>query len=271
MRLIYPPGKIVNGEVIFKGEDLLGKDEKGMRQIRGNDISMIFQEPMTSLNPVYTVGKQISNIITLHQKTSGKEAMEKALEMLHFVQLPDPEAKLKQYPHELSGGMQQRVMIAMALSCHPSLLIADEPTTYLDVTVERQILNFIKGLKQKLRMSILFITHDLGITAEMADDVATMYAGHIVEYAPVKEFFKRPFHPYTCGLLRSLPHAFARGKKLAVIPGTVASLISPPKGCIFRPRCGYATEICREKEPELIGREGRLVACHNALKGDLDG
>ena len=265
MRLVpSPPGKIVGGEILYRGEDLLKLNGAAMRKIRGNEISMIFQEPMTSLNPVFTIGNQIGEAIHLHQGLGKRETREKTIEMLRLVKMADPESKVDDYPHQLSGGMRQRVMIAMALSCNPSLLIADEPTTALDVTIQAQILELIKELQEKLGMSLLLITHDLGVVAEQADEVAIMYAGKLVERAQAKAIFNRPLHPYTVGLLNSLPGA--RGKKkrrLEAIPGVVPSLLELPSGCHFRDRCPKAAGICAEAEPELIEKEkDHWAACY---------
>lgn len=264
MRLIQPPGRVVGGKVIFEGKDLLKNTEAEMEKIRGRRISMVFQEPMTALNPVFTIGEQMSDVIRLHQGIeSKKEANEKLLELLRLVRLPDPEDKLKAYPHELSGGMQQRIMIAMALSCRPSLLIADEPTTALDVTIEAQIMELIKELKEQLQMSILYITHNLALVAQSCNKVAVMYAGDLVEYSFVKEFFKDPKHPYTFGLLKSIPTRDKRGLKLESIEGTVPNLVNPPPGCRFHPRCPQAMKVCREKKPELIETSRmHFVSCH---------
>jgi len=263
MRLIAtPPGRIASGEIIFNGEDLLKKSEAEMRKIRGNDISMIFQEPMTSLNPVFTVGDQIAEAITLHQGLSKKAALEKTVEMLRLVGIPLPEKRVREYPHQMSGGMRQRVMIAMALSCNPQLLIADEPTTALDVTIQAQILELMKKLKDELGMAIMLITHDLGVIAEMAERVVVMYAGKVVEEGDVHSLFRNPLHPYTEGLLRSIPRIDTPQTRLHVIEGVVPSPLHFPKGCRFHPRCPYATDLCREKEPELtVAGEGRLVSC----------
>ncbi len=235
-----------------------------MRKIRGNEISMIFQEPMTSLNPVFTIGNQIGEAIHLHQGLGKRETREKTIEMLRLVKMADPGSRVDDYPHQLSGGMRQRVMIAMALSCNPSLLIADEPTTALDVTIQAQILELIKELQEKLGMSLLLITHDLGVVAEQADEVAIMYAGKLVERAQAKAIFNRPLHPYTVGLLNSLPGA--RGKKkrrLEAIPGVVPSLLELPSGCHFRDRCPKAAGICAEAEPELVEKEkDHWAACY---------
>jgi len=266
MRLIAsPPGKIVGGEIFYRGRDLLRLNNEEMRKIRGNEISMIFQEPMTSLNPVFTVGNQIGEAIKLHQGLGKKETRAKTIEMLRLVKIADPESRVDAYPHQLSGGMRQRIMIAMALSCNPSLLIADEPTTALDVTIQAQILELIKELQQKIGgMALLLITHDLGVVAEQADDVAIMYAGKIVEKTSAPAIFARPLHPYTIGLLLSLPGTGgAKKKRLDAIPGMVPSPLNLPSGCRFRDRCPKAAGICAEGEPELLEKEaGHWVACH---------
>ncbi|MBB6097658.1 oligopeptide/dipeptide ABC transporter ATP-binding protein [Deinobacterium chartae] len=263
MRLIAsPPGKIVEGEINFKGKDGKVKDitklsEAEMRKIRGNDISMIFQEPMTSLNPVYTVGDQIAEAIMLHQGKSRKEAMDMAAGMLELVGIPAPKKRIHEYPHQMSGGMRQRVMIAMALSCNPALLIADEPTTALDVTIQAQILDLMRKLQQEIGMSILFITHNLGVVAEMADRVVVMYGGRVVEEGDVIEIFKAPKHPYTMGLLNSIPRvdyqALDEGHKgrLEAIPGNVPNPLNLPPGCAFEPRCKFAIEDCKKAVPPL--------------------
>ncbi len=264
LRLVaWPPGRIVSGRILFDGEDLLTKTESEMRDIRGNKISMIFQEPMTSLNPVYTVGDQIAEAIRLHQGKERKEAWDQAVEFLRLVGIPLPERRVKEYPHQLSGGMRQRVMIAMALSCNPSLLIADEPTTALDVTIQAQILELMKKLKQDFGMSILLITHDLGVIAEMAERVVVMYAGRIVEEAAVDDLFTTPFHPYTKGLLDSIPRLDTARGRLHVITGTVPDLTRLPGGCAFHPRCPEARPKCREEAPPLepLGGNGRQAAC----------
>lgn len=256
MRLIpQPPGKIVGGEILYRGRDLLKLSSEEMRKIRGNEISMIFQEPMTSLNPVYTVGNQIMEAVELHQGLGSRESRNKAIEMLKLVGIPAPEKRVDDYPHQLSGGMRQRVMIAMALSCNPSLLIADEPTTALDVTIQAQILDLLRDLQQKVGLGLILITHDLGVVAEMADEVVVMYAGKVVEQAPVREVFARPKMPYTRGLLNSIPslHPTAVGakKRLEAIPGIVPSLLDLPKGCRFQERCVHVVDACRGAEPEL--------------------
>ena len=266
MRLIpSPPGKIVGGEIFYRGRDLLRLNNEAMRRIRGNEISMIFQEPMTSLNPVFTVGNQIGEAIKLHQGLGKRETRQKTIEMLRLVKIADPESRVDSYPHQLSGGMRQRVMIAMALSCNPSLLIADEPTTALDVTIQAQILELIKELQQKIGgMALLLITHDLGVVSEQADNVAIMYAGKIVERSSTRAIFNRPFHPYTMGLLNSLPGIGGlKKKRLDAIPGMVPSPLHLPSGCRFRDRCPRAQEICAQTEPPLEEKEpGHTVACY---------
>ncbi len=270
MRLIpNPPGKIISGEIIFHGENLLKKSEEEMRLIRGDKISMIFQEPMTSLNPVFTVGDQISEAITLHQKTDEAEARKRTVEMLHLVGIPEPERRYRQYPHELSGGMRQRVMIAMALSSNPDLLISDEATTALDVTIQAQILDLMRGLQKKLGMAILIITHNLAVVAEMAETIAIAYAGKIVENASAREIFKSPRHPYTYGLLQSIPKFAERrtNEPLPAIEGMVPSPYHMPNGCRFNPRCPFATEKCRAEEPELVElTPGHLVRCFHPIE-----
>ncbi|MBU9723578.1 MULTISPECIES: ABC transporter ATP-binding protein [Bacillaceae] len=251
LKLIGHPGKIKGGEILFNDQNLVESSEKEMRKIRGNRISMIFQEPMTSLNPVYTVGQQISESYSIHQGLSKKESKKKVIEMLKLVGIPSPEKRINQYPFELSGGMRQRVMIAMALACRPELLIADEPTTALDVTIQAQILELIRELQDELGMSVIFITHDLGVVAETCDYVAVMYCGKVVEYADVKTLFKNPRHPYTVGLLNSLPRSDMDQEELIPIKGTVPSPDDMPEGCRFAPRCPFATDLCREKLPNL--------------------
>jgi peptide/nickel transport system ATP-binding protein len=266
MRLIpSPPGKIVGGEIFYRGRDLLRLNNEAMRRIRGNEISMIFQEPMTSLNPVFTVGNQIGEAIKLHQGLGKRETRQKTIDMLRLVKIADPESRVDSYPHQLSGGMRQRVMIAMALSCNPSLLIADEPTTALDVTIQAQILELMKELQQKIGgMALLLITHDLGVVSEQADNVAIMYAGKIVERSSTRAIFNRPFHPYTVGLLNSLPGIGGlKKKRLDAIPGMVPSPLHLPSGCRFRDRCPRAQEICAQTEPPLEEKEpGHTVACY---------
>ncbi len=265
MRLISsPPGKIVGGEILLRGRNLLELNREEMRKMRGNEISMVFQEPMTSLNPVFTIGNQIAEAIRLHQGLGRRETREKVIEMLRLVKIADPETRISDYPHQLSGGMRQRVMIAMALSCNPSLLIADEPTTALDVTIQAQILELMKELQERLGMALLLITHDLGVVAEQAHEVAIMYAGKVVERALPKEIFSRPLHPYTVGLLNSVPGIKGEKKKrLDAIPGVVPSPLELPGGCRFRDRCPKAGGICAGAEPELVEKQkGHWVACY---------
>ena len=264
LRLLQEPaGKVVGGEILFKGDNLLNKSKKQMMGIRGNNISMIFQEPMTSLNPTLTCGEQIAESIRIHQKLKRKEAWIKAVDMLRLVGIPSPEKRAKQYPFELSGGMRQRVMIAIALSCNPELLIADEPTTALDVTIQAQILDLMKKLQSELGTSLMLITHDLGVVAEMCDKVAVMYCGKIVEYADVKTIFTDPKHPYTIGLLHSVPkHDQDYEGDLSVIKGSVPSPFNLPAGCAFAPRCPHARDICHSKQPELEETtNGEQVRC----------
>lgn len=253
LRLVQsPPGKIAGGSILFEGEDLLRKSEAEMRKIRGNDIAMVFQEPMTSLNPVHTCGQQIAETIQLHQGLSQTKAMKRAIEMLGLVGVSVPSRRVREYPFQLSGGMRQRVMIAMALACKPRLLIADEPTTALDVTIQAQILELMKSLKKELGMAIMLITHDLGVVAEMSQRVVVMYAGRVVEEADVKSLFDEPLHPYTEGLLRSIPRLNRPKDRLHVIPGQVPNLLNLPTGCPFHPRCLYCQDICRTERPELV-------------------
>ena len=269
MRLIDKPGKIVGGEVIFKGEDLLKKTEEEMRKIRGSEIAMIFQEPMTSLNPVFTIGNQIIEAILLHQDLSEEEAEKRTIELLNLVGIPEPERRFAQYPHELSGGMRQRAMIAMAISCNPDLLISDEATTALDVTIQAQILELMKDLQKKIGMAVLFITHDLALVAEMANNIAVTYTGKIVEYSDARSVFKNPKHPYTYGLLRSVPNLLSEETKveLPAIEGMVPSPYHMPQGCHFNPRCPFATEICRKEMPELNELEPHhLVRCFHPVE-----
>ncbi|MFD1781009.1 ABC transporter ATP-binding protein [Fredinandcohnia salidurans] len=263
LRLIpSPPGKIADGQILFKGEDLVTLPENEMRKIRGNEISMIFQEPMTSLNPVIPVGEQIAEAIRLHQNAGKKEAWNKAVDMLKLVGIPSPEKRAKQEPFQLSGGMRQRVMIAMALSCNPEVLIADEPTTALDVTIQAQILELIKDLQTKLGMGVIMITHDLGVVAETCDTVTVMYAGNIVEHAPTARLFASPRHPYTKGLLESLPKIHEDLEELYTIEGSVPSPYDMPVGCRFASRCPFQQPICHEKQPGLLEQnDGVKVRC----------
>ncbi|GIN14585.1 peptide ABC transporter ATP-binding protein [Shouchella clausii] len=262
LNLLSHPGKVVGGEILFKGDDLLKKTPAQMRKIRGNEISMIFQEPMTSLNPTFTVGQQISESFRIHENLSKKEARTRSIEMLKLVGIPSPEKRIDQYPFELSGGMRQRVMIAIALACNPDLLIADEPTTALDVTIQAQILELIKDLQNRLGMSVIMITHDLGVVAETCDNVAVMYGGQVVEYASVQDLFTKPRHPYTVGLMQSLPrHDEDVEGDLSIIKGSVPAPADMPKGCRFAPRCPFASDICKEL-PELeTNEDGSQIRC----------
>jgi peptide/nickel transport system ATP-binding protein len=269
MRLVpIPPGEIAGGRVLFRGRDLLALPEPEMRHIRGNEIGMIFQEPMSSLNPLLTVGEQISEVVRLHQGLGRTAARQRAIEMLGRVNIPDPERRAREYPHRLSGGMRQRVMIAMALACRPALLIADEPTTALDVTIQAQILHLIRALQIEMSMSVLFITHNLGVVAQVADRVAVMYAGRIVEQGDVRTVFAAPLHPYTRALLRSIPRVEAVGRdpshRLLSIPGQVPSPVALPPGCSYAPRCPLADDVCRTAMPplaEVIAEHD--VRCHH--------
>lgn len=265
MRLIAtPPGKYESGEILFYGEDLLKKSEGEMRGIRGNSISMIYQEPMTSLNPVFTIGMQIMESLMLHKKLTRKQAKQETINILSLVGVPDPQQRISEYPHQLSGGMRQRVMIAMALCCEPELLIADEPTTALDVTIQAQILELMIKLKNELGMAILFITHDMGVVAEIAQRVIIMYGGKIVEEGKVEDIFNNPLHPYTIGLLSCIPRIESKKKKLNIISGSVPSPDKYPNGCRFYPRCEYTKEICTKIEPDLREIGSSKVACHLA-------
>ena len=269
MKLIpQPPGRIVEGEISYNGTDLVTLPANRMRKIRGKEISMIFQEPMTSLNPVMTIGRQISEALMLHGAALRKRARARTLEMLQLVGIPDPEERVKEYPHQLSGGMRQRAMIAMALACNPKVLIADEPTSALDVTIQAQILELMASLRHKLGTAMILITHDLGVVAETADRVIVMYAGRKVEEATVEELFAQPLHPYTRGLMRSIPrlalmrHGTASAGRLQEIPGTVPALSALPAGCAFAPRCAFASDICRREYPRYEEkRAGHRAAC----------
>ncbi len=263
--IAMPPGRIVSGKILWQGRDLVPLAADAMRKIRAREISMVFQEPMTSLNPVLTVGEQIAEVLRLHEGLSRRAALDRAVEMLRLVHIPNPQRRVHEYPHQFSGGMRQRVMIAMALACNPKLVIADEPTTALDVTIQAQILDLIAEMKERLGMAVMLITHAMGVVAEVAQRVVVMYAGKVVEEAPVGELFANPRHPYTQGLIRSIPRldrAGAGKTRLEAIPGTVPSLLSPPPGCRFAPRCRYATEACLAAEPALreVAPEHR-VAC----------
>jgi peptide/nickel transport system ATP-binding protein len=266
-----PPGEITNGQILFEGIDLLRLSDEKMRRIRGNDISMIFQEPMTSLNPVFTIGFQLSEVLKLHRGMNNKEALQESISMLNYVGIPRAEEVVNEYPFALSGGMKQRSMIAMALACNPKVLIADEPTTALDVTIQAQILELMKKLQREFDSAILFITHDLGVIAEMADRVIVMYAGLILEEATVEDLFETPLHPYTIGLMNSKPDLNIREKRLHVIPGNVPNLTNLPTGCAFHPRCEFAIDKCRDIMPPLEEHSpGRKVRCWVVNEGERD-
>ena len=260
-----PPGKIVAGQILYQGRDLAPLNTKEMDRIRAKDIAMVFQEPMTSLNPVYTIGEQIAEVVRRHERLGRKAAIDKTIEMLRLVQIPNPDKRFNDYPHQFSGGMRQRVMIAMALSCNPKLLIADEPTTALDVTIQAQILELLQDMKERFGMAIMLITHAMGVVAETAQRVVVMYAGKVIEEAPVDQLFANPRHPYTQGLIRSIPRidtAATKKARLEAIPGVVPSLLRPPPGCRFAARCRYAVAECRASAPPLIDTGGgHKVAC----------
>ena len=263
MRLLQtPPGHYAGGQILFEDEDILTRSEAEMRRIRGSKISMIFQEPMSSLNPVLTIGYQIMESIRVHQHIGKESARKKAIEMLSLVGITDPEKRLKEYPHQMSGGMRQRVMIAIALSCNPQLLIADEPTTALDVTIQAQILRLLKALREKTGMAIMLITHDLGVVAEMADEVVVLYAGKVMERGTLLDIFDDPQHPYTKGLIECIPKIDERRERLITIEGTVPKLGEFPTGCRFSTRCPHCQSICRTVPPEFQGENGHLFACH---------
>ena len=268
MQLIpNPPGRITGGEILYHGKDLVKASEKEMQKIRGNEISMIFQEPMTSLNPIIKCGKQIAESLRLHRGMKKKEAMEEAVRMMRAVGIANPEVRVHEYPHQMSGGMRQRVMIAMALACQPQILIADEPTTALDVTIQAQILDLIRELNESMGTSVVFITHDLGVVSELCDTVIVMYTGHIVEQAPVKELFESPKHPYTKGLLNAIPKITRERNPLETIEGMVPNPTERIEGCSFSPRCPYATDQCRKAEPPMAElSDGRLVRCWQYAK-----
>jgi oligopeptide/dipeptide ABC transporter ATP-binding protein len=263
-----PPGKIIEGQIFFDGVDLLTLSDEEIRKMRGNEISMIFQDPQSALNPVYTVDNQLREVIELHQHVETEEARARAVEMMELVGIPDPEKRIYDYPHQFSGGMKQRAMIAMALSCNPKLLIADEPTTNLDVTVEAQVLELMNQLKREFGATVLLITHNLGVIAEMSDRVGVMYAGKLVEYADADTIFHAPLHPYTIALHESIPRIIQKRSKLGVIRGVVPNLIYPPSGCRFHPRCDYATEICEKETPrgEWVD-DNHYVECWHMREG----
>jgi len=262
-----PPGKIIEGEILFDGKDLLKLDDDEMREIRGNEISMIFQDPQSALNPVYTIDNQLREVIELHQNLKKEEARKKAIQMLDLVGIPNPSQRVYDYPHQFSGGMKQRVMIAMALSCNPKMIIADEPTTNLDVTVQAQVLEMINDLKKEFGTTVLLITHDLGVIAEMSDNVGVMYAGKLVEFGDVDTIFHSPMHPYTIALHTAMPKVIEKRKKLGTIRGVVPNLIYPPSGCRFHPRCDYATDICEKESPKGEWVDGHYVECWHKREG----
>ena len=271
VRLVPPPGRIVSGRIVYKGRDLMSLPERAMRRVRGREIALVFQEPSTALNPVFTVGYQIAEGLIVHGMMKKKEALREAARLMDVVRIPDAARRATEYPHQMSGGMRQRVMIAMALACRPALLVADEPTTALDVTIQAEILDLLRGLKRDFQLSLILITHNLGVIAETADRVAVMYAGRIVEQAGTRDLFASPKHPYTAGLLRSIPRLGEAGageggrkKRLATIDGSVPDLQRLPAGCAFHPRCPDVMRECREETPSLlpIGAAGRDVACY---------
>jgi peptide/nickel transport system ATP-binding protein len=265
LRIVPRPGKILEGDIVYKGENLLEKTESGMQKIRGKEIAYIFQDPATSLNPVFSVASQLVEVIRRHQEITKEEALERAIELFRLVEIPDPEVKIWSFPHQLSGGMKQRMAIARALSCQPSLLLADEPTTNLDVTIQAQILDLMKNLKKKLGMSMILITHDMGVVAGVADRISVMYAGRICETASTKTIFYNPLHPYTKALLEAVPSISLKREKLKIIPGAIPNLISPPSGCRFHPRCDFAVSACATAVPPLVEIEpDHFVACVRA-------
>lgn len=271
LQILADPGKIVGGSIKLEDEELVGIKETGMAKIRGNKISIIFQDPMTSLNPVFTIGNQLMEAIMLHTNRNRRQAKERAIEMLQLVGVNEPQKRINQYPHEFSGGMRQRVMIAMALACEPDILIADEPTTALDVTIQAQILDLMRDLQKKLGMAIILITHDLGVVAEMCDEVIVMYAGQICERGTAEEIFYHPKHEYTLGLMRSIPTVSDEKTKLKPIGGNAVDLLNLPKGCPFAPRCDAAMKICLEENPKLICEDGtHWVRCWNHVKNNID-
>jgi peptide/nickel transport system ATP-binding protein len=271
LRIVPQPGKIVDGAIQFEGEDLLAKSEDEMREYRGPKMAVVFQDPTTSLNPVYTVEKQLTDILRLHKDLTKREARKVALNLLERVNIPEAEERLRAYPHELSGGMKQRIAIARALSCEPRLLFADEPTTNLDVTIQAQVLELLKALQKDFGMAMVMITHDMGIIADMTERVTVLYAGHVMEAADTRSIFSDPKHPYTEALLKAVP-SVAQTRALEVIPGNIPNLIDPPSGCVFHPRCKYAKEICMKEVPELEkAGEGHYVACHRWRELKLEG
>ena len=271
MRILEKNGRITEGKILYKGQDIAAFSEKQMREFRGKCCSIIFQDPMTSLNPVFTVGNQLKEAIELHTDRKGKEAEARAIEMLTLVGVNEPEKRVKQYPYELSGGMRQRVMIAMALACEPDILIADEPTTALDVTIQAQILELMQSLQKKLGMAIIMVTHDLGVIADMCDEIIVMYGGRVCERGTAEDIFYRPHHEYTKGLLRSIPNVDRIGEKLVPIPGTPINLLNMPKGCAFCPRCEDAMKICIEEQPpEMQMPDGHFASCWLNVKAAME-
>ena len=271
MQILEKNGSIKKGQVLYKGEDITKFTEKQMREFRGKCCSIIFQDPMTSLNPVFTIGNQLKEAIELHTERKGKEAMDRAVEMLTLVGVNEPEKRVKQYPYELSGGMRQRVMIAMALACEPDILIADEPTTALDVTIQAQILELMQSLQKKLGMAIIMVTHDLGVIADMCDEIIVMYGGRVCERGTAEDIFYRPGHEYTKGLLKSIPSVDRMGEKLVPIPGTPINLLNMPKGCAFCPRCENAMKICIEEiPPEMQMPDGHFASCWMNVKKQME-
>ena len=271
MRILEKNGRITEGKILYKGQDIAAFSEKQMREFRGKCCSIIFQDPMTSLNPVFTVGNQLKEAIELHTDRKGKEAEARAIEMLTLVGVNEPEKRVKQYPYELSGGMRQRVMIAMALACEPDILIADEPTTALDVTIQAQILELMQSLQKKLGMAIIMVTHDLGVIADMCDEIIVMYGGRVCERGTAEDIFYRPHHEYTKGLLRSIPNVDRIGEKLVPIPGTPINLLNMPKGCAFCPRCEEAMKICIEEQPpEMQMPDGHFASCWLNVKAAME-
>jgi peptide/nickel transport system ATP-binding protein len=269
--IVPRPGKIIDGKIVYKGANLLEKTESDLQKVRGKEIGYIFQDPATSLNPVFSVASQLIEVIRRHQNVTKEEALEKAIELLRLVEIPDPEIKMWNFPHQLSGGMKQRIAVARALSCQPSLLLADEPTTNLDVTIQAQILQLMKSLKEKLGMSMILITHDMGVVAGVADRITVLYAGRVCETADTRTIFYKPKHPYTVALLTAVPSLALRKEKLAVIPGTIPNLIEPPTGCRFHPRCKYAKDLCAKEMPPLEEVEpGHFVACVRASEIDIE-
>lgn len=272
LRIVPRPGKIIGGRILYRGEDFLKKEEREMRKFRGKEVSYVFQDPSTSLNPVFTIASQLVEVIMRHQNLTKQEALERAIELLDLVEIPDPEIKILNYPHQLSGGMKQRIAVARALSCQPSLLLADEPTTALDVTIQAQILDLLKNLKQRLGMAMILITHDMGVVADVADRITVLYAGRVCESADTRTIFQKPLHPYTRALLEAVPSLALKREKLKVIPGAIPNLIELPAGCRFNPRCEFAKKgVCTIQLPEIEEIEpNHYVACVRAKEIESD-